>query len=92
MEIAKASVSDDMSVNPEWHTAHLHRQEFSISHGPSGSAIHPLHFKETVGENTDAESLDKVLPDNDNLRAGVIQLLLMISSDSSLIAVVCVDL
>jgi hypothetical protein len=67
MEIAKASVSDNMSVNPEWHTAYLHRQEFSTFHGPSGSTIHPLHFKETVGKNADTKSLNKVLPDDDNL-------------------------
>jgi hypothetical protein len=52
----------------EYHSAvHLHQQEFSTSHGPSGSAIHPLHFKEMVGKNVDTESLNEVLPNDDNL-------------------------
>src|SRR6266850_7414770 len=65
-------VLDDMSMNPEWHAAYLHGQVLDTSHRPVGSSVSPFHLDDAPGVQGNSEGLDKVLSDDDYLRAGVV--------------------
>jgi len=63
---------DNVRVDFEWHIADLHSEILNAAYCPIGGAIRSFHLDNTLGVHVDSEGLDEVLPDDNDLQAGVV--------------------
>jgi hypothetical protein len=63
---------DDVRMNFEHHVADLHGEILDAAYRPIGGTVRSFHLDDALSVYADSEGLDKILPDDDDLRARVI--------------------
>jgi hypothetical protein len=71
-EKAVRCVLDNIRVNLACYAANPNGQVIDTAYSPVPGPVGPFHLDKVIGIDVDAEVLNQILPDNDDLRSGVV--------------------